>query len=305
MTRRGWLLFATVGVIWGVPYLLIKVAVADLSPASLVFLRTATGALVLLPIAAARGSITPLRAHWRWVLIYTVAEVAVPWMLLADAERHVSSSLAGLLVAAVPFVGALLALMTRGEDRLDARRLAGLVVGFAGVATLVGFDVSGGSLGAVAEIAVVTVGYALGPMIIARRLGGVPAVGVVATSLVITAVVYAPLGVLELPVHAPSIQVVLAVASLGVVCTALAFLLFFALIAEVGPARALVITYVNPAVALALGVAVLGEPFTAGTGAGFALVLVGMFLATARATARSRRRLTQDQEAMAPTAGVR
>lgn len=303
MSRRGWLLFAAMGVIWGVPYLLIKVAVADLSPASLVFLRTATGVLVLLPIAAARGSIAPLRAHWRWILVYTVVEVAVPWLLLSDAERHISSSLAGLLIAAVPFIGALLALVTGGEDRLDTRRLTGLLVGFFGVATLVGFDLSGGSLGAVGEIAVVTVGYALGPMIIARRLRGVPAVGVVAASLVLTAIAYAPVGVLQLPRHAPSLQVVLAVAGLGVVCTALAFLLFFALIAEVGPVRATVITYVNPAVALTLGVAVLGETFTVGTGVGFVLILLGSFLATSRASTSPRRRRTQDAE-MAPTAGV-
>ena len=302
MTRRGWLLFAAMGVIWGVPYLLIKVAVADLSPASLVLLRTATGALVLLPIAAARGSIRPLREHWRWVLLYTVVEVAVPWMLLSDAERHISSSLAGLLIAAVPFIGALLALVTGGEDRLDTRRLAGLLVGFVGVAALVGFDLSGGNLGAVGEIAVVTVGYALGPMIIARRLRGIPAVGVVTASLVLTAIGYAPVGVLQLPTHAPSAQVILAVAGLGVVCTAVAFLLFFALIAEVGPVRATVITYVNPAVALALGVAVLGEPFTVGTGAGFVLIVLGSFLATSRTSSTTRRR-TEDAD-MAPSAGV-
>jgi drug/metabolite transporter (DMT)-like permease len=302
VTRRGWLLFAAMGVIWGVPYLLIKVAVADLSPASLVLLRTATGALVLLPIAAARGSIRPLREHWRWVLLYTVVEVAVPWMLLSDAERHISSSLAGLLIAAVPFIGALLALVTGGEDRLDTRRLAGLLVGFVGVAALVGFDLSGGNLGAVGEIAVVTVGYALGPMIIARRLRGIPAVGVVTASLVLTAIGYAPVGVLQLPTHAPSAQVILAVAGLGVVCTAVAFLLFFALIAEVGPVRATVITYVNPAVALALGVAVLGEPFTVGTGAGFVLIVLGSFLATSRTSSTTRRR-TEDAD-MAPSAGV-
>jgi drug/metabolite transporter (DMT)-like permease len=302
VTRRGWLLFAAMGVIWGVPYLLIKVAVADLSPASLVLLRTATGALVLLPIAAARGSIRPLRPHWRWVLLYTVVEVAVPWMLLSDAERHISSSLAGLLIAAVPFIGALLALVTGGEDRLDTRRLAGLLVGFVGVAALVGFDLSGGNLGAVGEIAVVTVGYALGPMIIARRLRGIPAVGVVTASLVLTAIGYAPVGVLQLPTHAPSAQVILAVAGLGVVCTAVAFLLFFALIAEVGPVRATVITYVNPAVALALGVAVLGEPFTVGTGAGFVLIVLGSFLATSRTSSTTRRR-TEDAD-MAPSAGV-
>jgi drug/metabolite transporter (DMT)-like permease len=304
MTRRGWLLFAAMGVIWGIPYLLIKVAVAELSPASLVLLRTVTGALLLLPVAAARGAIPPLRPHWRWVLVYTVVEVAVPWMLLSDAERHISSSLAGLLVAAVPFIGALLAL-TGGDDRVDARRTAGLLVGFLGVATLVGFDVSRGNLGAVGEIAVVTVGYALGPVIIARRLGGVPAVGVVTASLVLTAIVYAPVGVAQLPQHAPSVQVMLAVAALGVVCTAVAFLLFFALIAEVGPVRATVITYVNPAVALALGVLVLGEPFTAGAAAGFVLILAGSFLATRRApSAAARRAGSQEAEPVAPLAGV-
>ena len=294
MTRRGWTLFLTMGVIWGIPYLLIKIAVADLSPASLVFLRTGIGALLLLPIAAARGSITALAGHWRWVLLYTVVEVAVPWMALADAERHISSSLAGLLVAAVPFIGALLALLTGGQDRIDARRAGGLLVGFLGVATLVGFDLSGGNLGAIGEIAVVTVGYAAGPSIIARRLRGVPAVGVVAASLVLTAIAYAPVGVLQLPRHAPSLQVVLAVAALGVVCTALAFVLFFELIAEVGPVRATVITYVNPAVALALGVAILGEPFTAAAAAGFVLILTGSLLATRR-TADPRPRASQSQ----------
>ena len=301
MTRRGWLLFATMGVIWGVPYLLIKVAVADLSPVSLVFLRTGTGAVLLLPIAAARGSLAPLLPRWRWVLVYTVVEVGVPWLLLSDAERHISSSLAGLLVAAVPFIGALLALLTGGDDKLDARRAAGLLTGLVGVAALVGFDVSGGNLGAVGEIAVVTVGYALGPMIIARRLGGVPAVGVVAVSLVLTAIVYAPAGVLQLPRHAPSTQVILAVAGLGVVCTALAFLLFFQLIAEVGPVRATVITYVNPAVALALGVAVLGEPFTVGAGVGFVLILLGSFLATSRTSTPAQRRRAEEGEMLSST----
>jgi drug/metabolite transporter (DMT)-like permease len=304
MSRRGWILFVVMGVIWGIPYLLIKVAVADLTPPSLVFLRTITGALLLLPIAAGRHSITPLRAHWRWILAYTAAEVAVPWLLLSDAERHISSSLAGLLIAAVPFVGALLALMTGGDDRLGVRRVAGLLVGFVGVATLVGFDLSGGNLGAIGEIAVVVIGYAAGPTIIARRLRGVPAVGVVAASLVLTAIVYAPVGILQLPTHAPSLNVVLAIAALGLVCTAVAFLLFFELIAEIGPTRATVITYINPAVALILGVAILGEPFTVGVGLGFALILAGSFLATARAPVKAVTRHAAEADAMAETSGV-
>jgi drug/metabolite transporter (DMT)-like permease len=303
MTRRGWILFALMGVIWGIPYLLIKVAVADLSPGTLVFLRTAVGAVLLLPLAASRGMLRPLLPHWRWIALYTVVEVAIPWFLLSDAERHLSSSLAGLLVAAVPFMGALIVLVTGGDDRLDVRRTVGLLVGFLGVGVLVGFDVSGTSLSAVGEIAVVTIFYAIGPMIIARRLGGVPAVGVVAASMVLTTVVYAPVAALQWPQHGLSTQVILAVAGLGVVCTAIAFLVFFALIAEVGPVRATVITYVNPAVALALGVAVLGEPLTVTAAVGFVLILAGSVLATRRARPAAARRRKPVEDG-APLAGV-
>ncbi|HEV1998423.1 MAG TPA: DMT family transporter [Candidatus Dormibacteraeota bacterium] len=283
MTRRGWLLFLAMGVIWGIPYLLIKVAVSNLSPATLVLFRTGIGALILVPIAAARGELLPLRRYWRWILLYTAVEVTVPWFLLADAERHLSSSLTGLLVAAVPIVGALLAWATRGADRPDARRILGLVVGFAGVAALLGLDVGRGSLAAVAEVGLVTVGYATGPRIISRRLSALPVVGVVAVSLALTALVYAPLGLAQLPHGVPSTPVLASVAILGVVCTALAFILFFALIAEVGPVRATVITYVNPAVALLLGVLLLREAFTLAALVGFTLIVAGSILTTRRA----------------------
>jgi drug/metabolite transporter (DMT)-like permease len=271
------------GVIWGIPYLLIRVAVADLNPVTLVLLRTVTGAVLLVPLAASRGALRPLLPHWRWLLIYTAVEVALPWFFLADAERRLSSSLTGLLIAAVPAVGALLGWLTGGDDRPDLRRLAGLALGFVGVAALVGLDVAVRDLGAVGEVGLVALGYATGPMIIARRLSGAPALGVVAASLLLPALVYLPLGLTHLPATLPPGRVLVAVTILGVVCTALAFLLFFALIAEVGPSRATVITYVNPAVALALGVALLGEPFTVGAAAGFVLIVLGSFLATRRA----------------------
>ncbi len=270
------------GVIWGIPYLLIKVAVADLHPATLVLFRTAIGGLVLLPLAASRGSLRPLLPHWRWVLLYTAVEVALPWFLLADAERRLSSSLTGLLLAAVPVVGAVLVWAGRGEDRPDLRRLAGLGLGLLGVAALVGLDVKVSDLGAAGEVGLVTVGYALGPLIVARKLSNVPAVGVVTASIVLTGVAYLPFGLTRLPAAIPSLSVSAAVITLALVCTALAFLLFFELIAEVGPARATVITYVNPAVALGLGVAILGEPLTLGAGAGFVLIVLGSFLATTR-----------------------
>lgn len=285
LTRRGWALFWAMGVIWGIPYLLIKVAVGELSPATLVFFRTAIGAVLLVPLAAARGSLAPLQAHWRAVLLFTAVEVALPWWLLSDAERRLSSSLTGLLVAAVPMVGALLAWAMRSDDRLDVRRALGLAIGFAGVAALVGFDASSGDGWSVVQVGLVTVGYAVGPMIVVRRLSRVPGEGVIAASLALTALAYAPIALAQRPATPLSLEVVGAVAVLGVVCTALAFVLFFALIGEVGPVRATLITYVNPAVALVLGVALLGEPLTLGAGVGFVLILLGSYLATRRAAA--------------------
>jgi drug/metabolite transporter (DMT)-like permease len=273
--------------IWGIPYLFIKIAVGELTPASLVFLRTAIGAALLLPIAAARNDLGPLLPHWKWLAAYTFVEVAAPWFLLADAERRISSSLSGLLIALVPSIGAVLGWATGSDDRLDARRIAGLAMGFMGVAAIVGLDVGASDLGAVAEVVLVALGYALGALIIARKLSGRPVFGVIAASLALTMIAYAPVGITQLPSALPSPPVIVAVLILGVVCTAVAFLVFFPLIAEVGPARATVITYVNPAVALALGVAFLGEPLTVGIVAGFVLIVLGSVLATRRATAKS------------------
>jgi drug/metabolite transporter (DMT)-like permease len=271
--------------IWGVPYLLIKVAVGEFTPAALVFVRTATGAAVLLPLAAMRGQLRVLLPRWKPLLAYTVVELAVPWLLLASAEQRLTSSLAGLLVAAVPLVGAVLAWMAGGHERLGVRRLIGLLVGLAGVAALVGADLRGGNAVAFAEIAVVAIGYALGPFIFARSLSDLPGLGVVAVSLALTAGVYAPVGIAQLPSRWPSPTVIAAILVLALLCTAVAFLAFFILINEIGPVRAGVITYVNPAVAVALGVAFLGEPFTVGIAAGFALILVGSVLATGRSRA--------------------
>lgn len=280
MSRRGWLLFAAMGVIWGLPYLLIKVAVHGLTPASLVFLRTGMGALLLTPLAAGRGQLRPLLAYWRPLLAFTVAELAVPWLLLSAAEQRLSSSLTGLLVAAVPLVGAVLARLAGNHDPLGRRRLAGLLIGLAGVLALVGLDLTGSAPVALAEVAVVVVGYALGPLILSRSLAALPGLGVIAASLTLTALVYAPVGIAQLPRQLPPGRVLAAVVVLASLCTAVAFVLFFQLIGEVGPVRATVITYVNPAVAVALGVTFLHERFTLGIGLGFVLVLTGSVLAS-------------------------
>ena len=282
MNRRGALLFAAMCVIWGVPYLMIRVAVRELAPVTLVFGRTAIAALLLTPVALYRGELRPAFRLWAPLLAYTAVEVAIPWVLLARAETKLTSSLTGLLIAAVPLVGALVVTLTGERERLGRRSWLGLLIGIAGVAAIVGLDVGQVNGLALVEVACVAVGYAVGPIIFSRRLGDVPALGVVAASLVISAVVYAPLAATHWPASTPSAHVLESVVGLAVVCTALAFLLFFALIARVGPVRATVITYVNPAVAAVLGVAVLGEHLTVGMVIGFALVLVGCVLATGR-----------------------
>ncbi|HEX3807251.1 MAG TPA: DMT family transporter [Gaiellaceae bacterium] len=280
MTRRGALLFAAMCVIWGLPYLMIRVAVRELAPVTLVFFRTGLGALLLAPFAAVRVDLRPLLRRWRPLLAYTLIEVAIPWVLLARAETKLTSSLTGLLIAAVPLVGAVVVGLTGARERQGRRRWLGLLVGIGGVAALVGLDIGQVNATAVAEIGCVAVCYAIGPIILSRHLSDVSALGVVAGSLVISAVIYAPLALLRWPARMPSAHVVESVVGLAIVCTALAFLVFFALIAEVGPVRATVITYVNPAVAAVLGVTILSEQLTAGMLAGFALILAGCVLAT-------------------------
>ena len=275
------MLFAALCVIWGIPYLLIRVAVRELSPAFLVFARTGGAALLLLPIAARRGELRVLLPRWRPLLLFTVVEIAVPWLLLSRAEQHLASSLTGLLVAAVPLVAAAVTAATGSAHRPEGRSWIGLLIGFLGVAALVGLDFGRVGLEPLLEICVVVLGYTAGPLVLSRSLSDLPSLGVIAASLTVAAVGYAPVAALEIPKHV-RVDVALSVVGLAVVCTAVAFLVFFALIAEVGPVRATVITYVNPAVAAVLGVALLGERFTVGMGIGFALVLAGSVLATGR-----------------------
>ena len=284
MTRRGWLLFWTLSVVWGIPYLFIKIAVEHVSPAVVVLVRVALAAAVLLPIAAARGGLGTTLRRWRWLVAFAVIEIAVPLGLLGWAELRISSGLTGLLVAAVPMIAALLGWLFATDDRPDLRRFAGLVVGVVGVAALVGIDVRGGDLLAVGAVLLVAFCYALGPILLSRRLADLPSLSVIALSFVVSTVVWVvpawltrpdPLG--DVPGRTWASLVVL-----GLVCSAFAFLVFFALVAEVGPARTTVITYVAPAVSVGLGVAVLGEPVTSGIVVGFPLVLLGSWLATRR-----------------------
>jgi drug/metabolite transporter (DMT)-like permease len=283
MTRRGWLLFAAMSVIWGIPYLLIKVAVGEVAPAVVVAFRTGVAALVLVPVAAARGALRPALRYWPVVVLFALLEMAGPWILLADAEQGLSSSLTGLLVAAVPLVSTAVAFAFGDRTVLRPLRLAGLAIGLFGVALVVGFGRAGsGDLRQIAEVLLVAVLYAVAPFLVVRRLEGVPSLGVIALALSTVAALYLAPAVLSRPVSLPSPAVIGALLGLALICTALAFVVFFALLGEVGPPRAMLFTFVNPAVALGLGVLVLGEPLTVGLVLGFPLVIAGCWLGSRR-----------------------
>jgi drug/metabolite transporter (DMT)-like permease len=282
LTRRGLALFALMSVIWGIPYLFIRVAVAEISPAMLVFVRTSIAAVILVPIALARADLRAVLARWRWLVAFAAVEIAIPWVALGSAEQRLSSSLSGLLIAGVPLVGSVIALATGGTDRLGRTGLVGLIIGLIGVAAIVGGDFSASDITALLQVGVVVIGYATGPAILSRRLAGLSSVGVMALSLAMCALVYVPIAAVQWPTGMPSTNVILSILILGSVCTAAAFLLFAALIDEIGPVRATVITYVNPGVAATLGVIVLHETFTIPMGIGFALVIAGSTLATRR-----------------------
>jgi drug/metabolite transporter (DMT)-like permease len=273
-------------VIWGIPYLLIKIAVAGVPVPVLVLARVGVGAGLLLPVALRQRQLGVLRGHWGWLAAFALAEVIVPWLLLSEAERRLSSSMSGLLIASVPIIIVVLGRLTGGTDRLSSLRWAGLLAGLGGVALLVGPSAVGGDAPSVTEVLLVAVCYATGPLIADRKLSDLPPLPMTAACLGFAAVVYAPAAALTWPSSMPSWRVLAALATLAVVCTATAFLLFFRLIAEVGPARASVITYINPAVAVALGVGVLGEQFTPAMGGAFALIIGGSVLATRRALDR-------------------
>jgi drug/metabolite transporter (DMT)-like permease len=264
--------------IWGIPYLLIRVAVRDVSPGTLVFLRTMIGGAVLLPLALRGGGFAPVLRRWKPLVAFAAIEIAIPWLLLGNAEQHLPSSLTGLLVAAVPLIGVLIGRLSGTGEHVDARRWAGLLLGLLGVGLLVGLDLGSVSLLALAEVGLVTIGYATAPIIMARQLSDLPSFSVVCAALLLSALAWAPYGLTHWPGHVAANSIA-SIVILALVCTAVAFVVFFALIGEIGPNRATVITYVNPAVAVALGLVLLNEQFTVGMGIGFPLILIGSVLA--------------------------
>jgi len=276
-------MFAAMSFLWGIPYLFIKVAVdAGLSPAFVSWSRVLLAAAVLLALAARAGLLSGLRGRWRWLAAYAVLEIAIPFPLIAAGEQHIDSSLAAIIIAAAPLLVAVLAIRFDASERVRGRRLVGLLVGFSGVVALVGLDVAGSSAELLGTLAVLVaaVGYAAGPMTLRAKLSDLDPRATMGASLAIATVLLTPLTAVSWPSEMPPTDAVIAIVVLGLLCTAAAFVVFGLLIAEVGAGRALVITYVNPVVAVALGMAVLGERPGAGAIVGLLLILAGSWLAT-------------------------
>ncbi|CAB4803639.1 unannotated protein [freshwater metagenome] len=282
MSKTGWSRFAIVGFIWGVPYLFLKIAVEEISPAVVVLGRVGIGALILLPIALKRKVFFIKRKYWPFVLLYTVTELVGPWYFITVAEQKITSGLAGLLVATVPIWAAILASFFGDKTVWHAGRLFGLIVGFIGVIAVVGIESLSGrqDIVAIGMVILAAMGYAYAINMITRRIPEVPGLGLNTWAMILTALVFLPFAIGSWPTQRPSVEAIGAVVILGVFCTAIAFVIFFKLIAEVGPPRASLVTYLNTAVAVVLGVIILDEPFTLGIAIGLPLVLVGSYFAS-------------------------
>jgi drug/metabolite transporter (DMT)-like permease len=285
VTKRGWFLFSALSFIWGTPYLMIRVAMVEVSPAVMVFTRLVLGSALLLPWAMRQGTLGVIKTHWKPIMLFGLIEMAFPWAAIGFAEQKISSSLAALLIATVPMINGLIAKQMKLDLDWDVKRVVGIAVGLGGVATLVGLDVKADSWWAVAACMITVIGYSTAPILISSKLADVPSSGIITLGMIFVALLYLPIVAWQIhdgSWHTGTVHTNtwLALVWLGVVCTAIAFIAFFALIDEVGPIRSSLITYINPAVAVILGVLFLSEPITTGLMLGFPLVILGSYLAT-------------------------
>jgi drug/metabolite transporter (DMT)-like permease len=282
MNRRAWLLMALLAGLWGASYLFIKVALDDgVPPLFIVFARIALGAVVLVPLALRAGALQALRGLTGPILFMAVVQVVVPFVLITLGERHIASSLTGILVSAAPIFTALIAVRYDDDERPHGIAIAGVVMGIVGVVLLFGVDLSGDAAALAGGLMVLlaSVGYAVGSLYLKHRLRGVPAVGIAASTMVAGALVLAPFVPFALPPHAPSLQAAASLLALGAGGTGVAFAIYYTLIAEIGPGRASLVAYIAPGFAVLYGVSLLSEPLTAGAVLGLALILAGSWIA--------------------------
>jgi drug/metabolite transporter (DMT)-like permease len=281
MTRRAYLMMGGAAAVWGASYMFIKVALDDFGEVAIVCIRTALGAVVLLALARRWGALAPLRGRWHVAAAIGLAQVVVPFLLITFAENHIDSQLAGILVSAAPIFTALLALVFDHDERSQGWAAVGIVVGMLGVVLLFGLDLSGSGEEVVGGLMILlaSLGYAIGALLQKHKLSGAPPVGIAGVQMAVATVLTLPLGLAGLPDHAPSVEAVASLVLLGAAGTGLAFLWFYTLISEIGPARASIISYVAPGFSVVYGVVLLGEDFSVAAVGGLALILAGSWLA--------------------------
>ena len=287
MSKTGWVNFGIVGLLWGIPYLFLKVAVGELEPSVIVISRTLIGALLLAPLAINRSIFWLPIKRWPFLLLYSACELIGPWYLITHAEQKINSGLTGLLIATTPIWAAILASIFGDKTVWHKSRLFGLIVGFIGVIAVVGLEsITGNSdLISIAMVLIASMGYAYAINMVNRRIPEVPGLALNTWAMIITSIVFLPFAIVQRPTQMPSVEVVLSVIGLGVLCTALAFTMFFKVIAEIGPPRASLVTYLNTAVAVVLGIIILSEPITLGIVLGLPLVLIGSYFASRKPVA--------------------
>ena len=281
MPLRPLLALLALAATWGASYLLIAVALRTTNPATLTLLRFVPAALLVAALAHSRGDLRSLRGRWRAVLALALVQQAAPMLLIAIGERSIPSGLAGTLVAATPLWGALLA-PALGGLRPSGLAWVGLLSGLAGVGLLLGVDTDGAAVLGCVLVLLAGLGYAVGAAWTARRFPDVPRLGLLTGVLVASSLLLVPPVLLDPPTRVPSLQGVAAIAVLGLVGTGLAFVVMYWLIAEVGPERTTLVTYLAPVFAVAYGTLLLDEELSALGVGGLLLVVAGAYLAGRR-----------------------
>ena len=288
MSRRGWLLFSLVGLLWGVPYLFMKVAIEELSTPMIVFSRLAIGASLLVPLALREGTLKGAVKYWKYIALYAVLEMVIPWTLITNSQRSLSSGVVALLVATVPIWATLFAHHTGDSTAAHRTRIFGIAIGLVGISLIVGIESVSDftNFVALAQILIAAASYAFAVNMITRKAPGTSGIAINGIAMTISAVIFAPFAINTWPNEVPSNEVILSTIGLGVICSGLAFWIFFLLLEEIGPARASLVVYPNTAVAVVLGVLILREEITLALAIGLPLVLAGSYLASRKPTSQ-------------------
>ena len=282
MTRKHLSQFILIGFLWGVPYLFMRVAVREWDPSVVVFGRVVIGAAILFPIAIRRGVVRDTLRGFKWILAYAVFEMCGPWYLITHAETKINSGLAGLLVATVPIWSTIYSSLAGDKTVWHAKRLMGIVIGFIGLVLIVGIETISGSADAfsVFQTVLAAILYSTAMAIILKGMPHGDGVAINAIAMAITAIIFAPAALTNLPETMPSFSATASLIGLGVLSTGLAFMIYFNLVREIGQARGSLVTYLNTAFAVVLGVVLLNEKLTIGIIAGLPLVLIGSYFAS-------------------------